>query len=280
MANAYISLDELKGTGALDITGTAYDTRLRHLIEAVSRQADRYTNRAFYFYTGTKTFSGDGSQELPVPDLIAVTSLKEDTTMDGTFDTTWAAADYMLRPLNAEPTKDWGRPYDFIAVNPKSNGSQDKFVGDTNNYEIVGTWGYRKLSVDSGRTGTLANGTAISATLSGTADLEVGQTWLLGSEQIYVTGIVSGTATVERAKNGSTGTAHTGSAINIVQYPDEVREAVFIQASRLWKRKDSGFAQEIGMPETGQLTAWRGGLDADVKALLEPYRKVAVGVGI
>lgn len=276
--NAYVTVNTLKGTGALNISGTAYDARLRRLAENVSRQIDRYCNRVYYFFTATRTFDGDGSTELFVPDLVSVTSLKEDSNDDGTFDKTWGGSDYILYPLNAQPTAEWGRPYSRIQVSLKTGGTQDVFLGAQKNYEIVATWGYRQYTEDSGRNGTLADGTATSMTLDGSASaLEVGQTILIGTEQVYVTATAGTAATVIRAVNGSTGTAHTNVDCDITKYPGPVEEAAFIQTARLWRRKDSGFAQTVGMPETGQETVWRGGLDADVKDLLNGYRKPAIG---
>ena len=276
MPNAYVSVDTLKGTGALNISGTAYDGRLLAISEAVSRQVDRYANREFFPKTEVKVFDGNGKNELFIPDLVAVGTLKEDTNLDGTFETGWATTDYDLEPANASPTADWGGPYRRLVVNLKSNGSQDVFLKERRNYQLTGTWGYRQVTKDSARNGTLADGTTGTLTLDGSASaLEVGQTVQIESEWCYVTAIAGTAATVERAKNGSTGTAHTGKDVLIVQYPGPVSEAVLIQVARLWKRKDSGFATEIGMPETGQITVFRG-LDSDVKELLSPFRKIPV----
>ncbi len=285
MTNAYVTLDTLKGTGALNIVGTAYDERLRSLIEHVSRQEDRVTNRAFFSKTETKTFDGDGSTELLVPDLIAITTLKEDSNNDGTLNTTWAAADFLLEPHNAAPTADgdWSRPYTSLRVSPFSTGNQDVFLRGIKNYEIIGTWGFRSITGTIGFNGTLADASDTSMLTTGTA-LEVGQTVVIESEQVYVTAFVpsagTGTATVERRVNGSTGTAHDNKALSIVKYPGEVEEACFIMVARLWKRKDSAFSSEIGFPETGQMVVFRGGLDPDVKDLLGPYTKPALGLGI
>ena len=55
-------------------------------------------------------------------------------------------------------------------------------------------------------------------------------------------------------------------------------EACLIQAARLWKRKDSSYSARVGLPQTGTFQAQRGP-DADVRQLLSPYRKSAVGLG-
>ena len=272
MPNLYVTLDTLKGTGALNVgTGTALDLRLLGVLEGVSRQCDQYCGRNFFQLEATKTFNGRGTLELPVADLIGITSLKEDTNADGTFETTWDAADYLLWPYNADPTSDWGRPYRRLIVNESSNGTQDTFLKGQRNYQIVGTWGFQRVTKDSGLTGTIATTTGTALTLSGSASgtIEAGMTLRIGTaELMYVRSWSGTTATVTRGVNGSTAATATAVAVNVVVYPVLLQEAVIVQASRLWKRKDSAYASQVGLPETGQMLVWTGGLDPDVKALL------------
>jgi hypothetical protein len=54
--------------------------------------------------------------------------------------------------------------------------------------------------------------------------------------------------------------------------PYEVQEACYIQCSRIWKRKDSPFGIS-GVSELGILQMVPK-MDVDVKALLDPYRKL------
>ncbi len=70
---------------------------------------------------------------LPVPPLIAVSTLKTDEDGDGVFETVWTAGtDYLLYPLNAE-VKDEIRP------NPNSGKT---FPIGLNRVEVNGTWGH------------------------------------------------------------------------------------------------------------------------------------------
>jgi len=281
MTNAYVDLALIKSPGGLNLaTGTAYDTRLRTITEAISREADRYTNRHFFYSVDTLNFDGNGKTELDVPDLISIGTLLEDTNYDGTFETTWASTDFILYPRNAGPTSTHiAEPYTYIKVSDLSNSTQDIFLRGLSNYRIAGTWGYSKITHTSGLAGTLADGTTTNLVLSGSAtgNIEIGHTLLINDELVYVTGITTGTlATVRRSINGSTGTIHLGQAVNVIDYPGPVTEAVFIQLSRLWRRKDSGFASQVGMPETGMMMSWRGSLDPDVKTLLASYRKLIV----
>ena len=283
MANSYIDLQTLKGQGGFDLaTGTAYDSRLRTLAENCSQQIDRWCNRHFYYRVDTRTFDGNGKNKLSVPDLISISTLKEDSTQDGTYDTTWAAADYILYPQNSDPTSTGGfnRPYNQLQVNLGSNGTQDAFENGQNNYQIVGTWGYQKVSYDSGLNGTLSNSTSTSMVLSGaaTGTIEPGHTCLIDDELVYVLSSSGTAATVVRGINGSTGTAHANKDVNVLTYPGPIIEATFMQIGRIWRRKDSAFGGSTGFPESGAMSPWIGGLDPDVKTLIGPYRKPGMGL--
>ena len=111
MPNTYLNVQTFKGTAALNVTSTAYDGRLLLLLEHVSRQVDRFCNRQFYSLTETRDFNGPGGTTLLCGDAVALSSLKEDTNQDGTFETTWATSDYHLWPYNANPTAEWGPPH-------------------------------------------------------------------------------------------------------------------------------------------------------------------------
>lgn len=287
MRNTYVTLDALKGTGALNITGTAYDTRLLFLLEHVSREVDRYCNRHFYPLVGTYYFDGDGAQDLSVPDLISVGTLQEDTNEDGTFETGWAGTgrggtDWLIAPYNAEPTAAFiQRPYTKILVNKSSIGTQDKFLRGQRNYLVSGTWGYSFVTRDGSKTlsgshgGSATTTLILNATATGTG-LEIGQLLYISTELMYVRAVTTGTLIdVDRAVNGfAAGTHASGSAVNVLQFPGPIQEAVLVQAARLWKRAESAFTSIVGLDQTGQVTVFQGGLDGDVRALLQPYRRL------
>ena len=58
--------------------------------------------------------------------------------------------------------------------------------------------------------------------------------------------------------------------------PDDIVQACIMQVSRLYKRKDTGYAMLIASPELGQYEIYRG-IDPDVKMMLMPYKKLAGG---
>ena len=281
MANPYADLTALKSAGALNITGTTYDSRLLDVLEAVSRLIDQYCNRHFYVLVATKKFDGDGGTELKVQDLISVTSLKTDDNKDRSFETTWAATDYLLYPSNAEPTKDWGRPYTRVVVDTEA-GNEDAFTIGMQTVQVEGKWGYREVTEDSGadiNEGAQYSATDTTLTVTDGSKFAVGQTVLIDSEQLYITAISTNDLTVTRGVNGTTGAVHAdGTDILVYRYPGPVVEACLIQAARLWKRKDSGFDFRLGPSQATGGDAFRG-LDPDVRQLLSAYRKLPVGVG-
>lgn len=280
--NAYVSLREFKASSVamgLDLEATAGDTRLLNLLEGVSRQADRTANRHFFAEFGTKFFSGDGSRVLITPDLVAVSTLQEDNGGDGVFDTGWAATDYHLAPFNAQPTLIYGRPFNHIQVNRASNGSQDVFLGGQRNYLVSGTWGYVEVTVSAGASASASWSSVATALDVDTREvIETGWTLLVGSEQMYVSAASGSAMTVTRAVNGSTaGTHASGAAVNVYQYPEDVRQAVAIQAGRNFKRSQGQYASDIGFPESGQIVTIRSGMDRDVREFLTPYRRAVMG---
>jgi hypothetical protein len=283
MTNAYVSLDTFKSAGVLDITGTGDDTRLRLVLENVSRLVERYCNRHFFELSATRKFDGGGAASLLVPDLLSIdaSGFKTDDNRDRTFETTWAATDYLLLPSNADPAtagNSLSRPYSAIEVDLDA-GTKSEFPKGRQTVQVAGKWGWwRHLSRASETADAVADATTTSVTVSSRSDVEAGHTLLVDSEQIYVQSYSGNTLTVARGVGGTTAASHSGgAAIDIYGYPGPVVEATIIQAARLWRRKDSAFVTATGLPETGQARS-SVGLDPDVSLLLGQYRKLAVGV--
>ena len=282
MTNAYVSLDTLKSSSVLNVTGSADDSRLRALAENASRIVDRYCNRHFYVIVATRRFDGLGTPSLLIPDLVSVDSggLKTDDDKDRVFETTWAASDYLLLPTNADPTtggNPQSRAYAEVAVDVDA-GTKSAFPSGMQTVQIAGQWGWwlhLRRAIETAN--AVANATTTSVTVSGLADVEAGHTLLIDSEQMYVQSYAASTLTVVRGVNGTTAASHgVDTAIDIYEYPGPIVEATIIQATRLWRRKDSAFGGFGGLPGTGQ-TRVSAGLDPDVALLLGQYRKLSVG---
>lgn len=275
--NSYVSVDLLKSSSVLNVTGSSDDTRLRLLAESQSRLIDRLTNRHFYALLATRTFDGLGTTSLFIPDLASITSLKTDDDITRTFETTWASTDYLLRPNNADPaTRENGnsRPYTEVMVD--SNGTKNAFTAGEQTVQVVGDWGFWKHTYNASETAdAISSTTATTFSVSSRTNVEAGHTILIDSEQLYVQSYSGNTLTVTRGANGTTASTHSGGAtIAIYEYPEPIREAVIIQSARMWKRKDSSYANAVGL-EGGLMEIFRGA-DQDVKQAIRPYRKYVV----
>lgn len=264
----YGDLTKLKDDSLLKdpASGTGDDDEMFQLLIAVSDWVDSYCNRHFYPRQQTLEFDGDGGSRLLIPDLIAIDSIKEDTTDDKTFDTTWAANDYWLEPYNAEPTQLWGRPYTLIRV--REHGNQDVFTKGEQHFQITGRWGYREFKEDSGTDLNDASMTTTKTTIAvddGT-QLQIGQTIIIGTEQLLVTNISSNNLTCTRALNGTAAAAHADNTdVYILRWPPTVERATLIQVARIWTRA-ADFEPYFVAED----------LDTDVRLLLEPCRKLTV----
>ena len=100
ITNGYATLSEVKA--ALRITDSVDDSLLETSIEAASREIDGMAERVFYSVgTATRVYLPDDSYVVSIDDLESLETLKTSSTGE-TFDTTWAATDYQLEPLNGE----------------------------------------------------------------------------------------------------------------------------------------------------------------------------------
>jgi len=265
---AYASLTELKRL--LKIADTSDDVSLLRLLGMASRAIDRHCNRWFYAKTDTRYPTAMGGTCLNTgADLLSVTTLKMDVDRDATFEATLAATDYALYPYS-----DGDYPKLQVDLDTRQ-GDYTYWPRGLKSVEIAGVWGYgdghRASPFDPlGITGTVATTAGTTLTVSATTGLEAGQNILIGTEQMYVTAIGTLQATVVRGINGTTAAIQAGAAISVAAYPEPVIEACMIEATRLWKRKDSAFAFAYGEAAIGMVQAGRG-LDKDAAELLQTY---------
>lgn len=110
ITNGYCTEAELRDWNRSNSTATT--ALLEQAIEACSRGIDRFCERTFYQSTGARVFdacegydeNGRWVQTIELGghnEVTTVTAVKTDDNADGTFETTWAASDYQLLPLNA-----------------------------------------------------------------------------------------------------------------------------------------------------------------------------------
>ena len=261
----YGDLKKLKDDSLLKdpAAGSGDDPEMLQLLLSLSDWVEGYCNRHFYPRQQTLLIDGDGADKLPIPDLIALDTLKEDTADDQTFDVTWASSDFFLSPYNADPTKPWGRTHRTIHVRTK--GSKSSFEAGQQRFQIVGRWGYHENKEDSGTDVNDASFSITDTVLAvdaGTA-VEIGQTIQLDSEQMLVSGISTNDLTVTRGINGTTAATHADNVdVFILRWPPSIERAVLIQAARLWTR--AADFEPYFVPDE---------IDTDVEMLLEPYKE-------
>jgi hypothetical protein len=264
----YGDLTKLKDDSLLKdpAAGSGDDDEMFQLLLAVSDWVDRYCNRRFYPRVQTLETDGSGGPRLPVPDLVSLASLTEDVDGDNTFSRDWKAEEYWLEPYDADPAEHWGRPYTSLRVgrpNPKVC-----FTKGERRFRAHGTWGYREFKERSGAVvddaAVTPDGAAI--TVSDEAQFAVGQTIIIGAEQLLVAGIEENALSVTRGLNGTLPAAHPdGSGVYILRWPASVERAALIQAARIWTRAADFEPFYVDSD-----------VDTDVRLLLEPYRKVLV----
>ena len=267
--NSYGNLADLKTQ--LEITGTGEDTSLLRSLETASRSLDTYCKRHFFTKSETRQFRGAGNRLFLDADLLSATTL---TTLkdDRSTDKTWATTDYELFPLG-----DTMYPKEWIEL--ADNTTAGSFAsGIKRGVQIAGLFGYGNgnsstpyLSATTlNDAGFDSSETTFTATAGTT--LNIGETILIDSEQMYITGISTHVITVQRAMNGTTGASHANSStVYVYKYPQEVENACYLQAGRVSKRWKTAYANQLGAPEMGSFEISIA-LDGDVQRLLNPYR--------
>jgi hypothetical protein len=147
ITNGYATLPEFKAW--ISESETVIDSILEECVETASRWIDEYCERTegrrhFYQVTEARVFDTEDPFWVCVDDLVSVTSLKTDDDANGTFETTWAASDYQLLPVNSTST---GRPYTAISALTRNLpihicGVPRQRVG---RIEVTGVWGWSAI---------------------------------------------------------------------------------------------------------------------------------------
>lgn len=279
IANTYVGIDDLKSR--MGISGTTNDTTLWMTLHAASRAVDRFCNRHFFSLEAVRLFDIDDPSGLSIPDLAKVTEVLEDSDGDRVFETTRAASEYALYPLNSSPETSLGRP--FTEIRSDLGVGVDDFSIGRSRLSIEGSWGYRFHVGESGSAVTSGGGISSLVTVvpvDAVVEIQAGMTILVGDEQMFVRYVNGTNLTVRRAMNGSAAATHADStAISFIEFPAEVIEATSLLAARYWKSKDATSAGFAGATGFGQVRV-RAGFDVEVEQLLAGVRKLAIGVGI
>lgn len=249
MSHTYASLADFKRfqTFGGSATYTSDDETVQRLaLEAASRKIDRFVQRSprgrsgFGPRTGTNYYDGDGGTCLWLDDdLYAVTSVTVlDETGSSSSTSLVETTDYYLEPYD-------GPPYRILRLNGLTSAA---LTAGLRTIAVVGTWGYHSETVAATTLGAaISSTTATTITAASGSAVSVGQTALIDSEQLYVTGISSNTLTVVRGANGTTAATHSnGAALSAFHYPEPVTLTCCRLAFRSLKAAQAGLTDAYG----------------------------------
>lgn len=236
--NNYGGLDLVKVRG--NRTSAVDDDNYMSLMEASSRAVDRVAGRRFYATIETRYLDPSHPKRLWLTDdLVSVTTLAVDQDNDGVYETTLTTSDYFLWPSHAAAR---GEPYRAIDLNPNStNLTAWPLVARA--VRLAGMWGYSyELEAAGALDGALSDTTGVTVTLAAGHTVQRGDTIVVGSEQMWVSGTPSSPQlTVTRGVNGSTAATHAdATAVYRRRYPREIETAVGMQAQRLFQAMRTG----------------------------------------
>jgi hypothetical protein len=217
------------------------------ILEAVSRRIDFVCHRSrfgsgFGPRIGTNKYDGDGGNEMLLRDDLLVLApgaftINPITASSSTF-TPVVDTDYYL----ANPDGYTGPPWRKIIIH--RFGSVVQYGYGYRVAQITGTWGQSNVTVPNATTvasGLSVGTTATSFTTSATPTISPGHTLLVGTEQLYLSGLTTTAATVVRGANGTTAATHAdSSSIAVYQYDSRVHDVCLRLFQRRWKARDAG----------------------------------------
>jgi len=270
--NTYATLDQLKES--LSITATTDDALLLRLLKAASRWVDTFCNRHFYAKTETKYLDGSNGLDFLIPDCLLLSEVKWDKDLDYSYEETHTEdTDFYLRPDNEFPK------WEYIEAPDATYGvSYGKRMA-----KLTGLWGYGDGEsatpyTATSITGTVADASGTTLTLSAEGTIEAGHTILVESEQMWVSAVTSDgskEATVTRGVNGTTAAAHSAKTLSTYDYPFDVQNACMFYASELYNERNNPGMQSERIGDYSYTKAAMSNIRCTaVERALLPYRKV------
>lgn len=147
----YTSVEEVKDR--LSITDTQSDFQLELAVQGAAKWVERYCARHFYQITETRTFVPYDIYEMPIDDLVSVTSFATDNDGDGIYEQAWVQnTDYELAYSMWEYAQLSGgeqRPFTQVrAVNAVGGGKFFPFTWSfsrLDRIQVTGTWGWPQV---------------------------------------------------------------------------------------------------------------------------------------
>lgn len=253
-------------------------------VEQVSAEFLSKTDRPLHATVATRVIAvpdpcaaNDFGRQLWLPyDLLSVTSLKVDYDLDLIYEITLVeGTDFDLWNDNHS-----NEPYFRIDMRPYSS-ILNYFPSGSRRVQIAGIWGYSYETEDTGQQVEDAagiNSSVTAITVTSAADIDPGETIVIGTEQMYISDTTSIGLTVQRAINGTTAAVHAkDTTIYRRRYPRDVEEV--IKERVVGKRWDvqsghAGAVELLGDPAAGKQNLTRGSF-ARWKDLIYQYRNPA-----
>lgn len=275
MAHTYASVTELKRQlveGGTDY-GTTNDPELLAVLEGVSRRIDGWCNRrasGFGPRLGTNVYDANGDNYLYfADDLLTYTSGTVAGQTGGTPVAVVESTDFYLEPYNRTPKRGL-RCHGLTSV---SVGAGYRI------WSIIGKWGYSDERVVSASLLNEALDTSETGVdVDAGTDFAIGETMLVDSEQMYVSGIATNTLTVVRGANGTTAATHANdAAVSIYVYPRDVVSATLQLAMRRWRSRQAGITGDIGGEGSGLAAIGQRDTENSILRTLNHLRVYGVG---
>jgi len=169
---------------AIGVVGTKIDSIVDSLIESASAHIEAAIGRRFIPVTETRYYpwpqpNGNSLKVYLDEDLLSLTTLN--AAAQDASPTTIAASDYFLEPVN-------NPPYRRIEIDRSSSAS---FVsGDTpqRSISVLGRWGYSEVTKTAGATAENMDASETGLDVTDASLIDVGDTLLIGTEALFVSG--------------------------------------------------------------------------------------------
>ena len=250
---------------------TTDETPVLRVLESASKRIDSYMGRSFGARTETHSFDlGQGALRddslVPNGDMIEFpdywTTRLQSTGILGLDDwliTATTVTSYEGTDRTSRATLSEGIGNDFLLMpyntSPKSkmklveNTLKSLYAGQQT-LTILGEWGWQNDTESISTIDAIGSTSTTTVTVTSGSTTYVGDTILVGTEQMYVTNVDGNTLTVIRGVNGTTSATHSGGATYYrYKYPADVVQACLDIARTYWRSRDVGQSQILGTNE-------------------------------
>lgn len=174
------------------------------------------------------------------------------------------SADFLLEPYNSSPKH---------TLKLQEETTKTLYDGQMT-LTIAGTWGYQQTTrAMTTLSAAIVSTSATTCTVTSASGISAGQTLVIDSEQVYVSGVSGATLTIRRGVNGTTAATHlNGAAVSLHEYPADIVQMALELARNRWRERDAGNGPMIGSGETGLQVTRPGAEERALLRRLDYYR--------